>query len=1056
MGDIMRPVPMEELLTRIFKEYRNHYSIFGIDGGDFYKDEGKHRIKVFGQECTTPIGPAAGPHTQLAQNIITSYLTGGRFMELKTVQIMDTLEIAKPCIDARDEGFNTEWSTEYTLKKARYEYYKAWIILHFLDALMFEGKWKGPSFIFNMSVGYDLKGIKEQRMQEYINGMMDASEDEQYREYIEVLNEFISDKDFLSGTPWEGKEKKVKNLIESISPKICQSVTISTMHGCPPAEIEAICTYMLKEKGLNTFVKLNPTLLGYDKVREILDSTGFNYVTIKRESFEKDLQYSDAVEMLKRLISLGKEKDLGFGVKLTNTLGSVNNLGQLPGDEMYMSGRALMPISINVADKLSTEFDGKLPISYSGGANAFTISDIFDTGIRPVTLATDMLKPGGYARMKQMAEILETSETWNLHNVIPSKVNELAEKAVTLEYLQKAFHGNQKAKVNDELPMFDCYVSPCMEACPIHAQIPDYISLVGDERYREALEVIYDDNPLPGITCNICDHKCQDACVRNDYEGSVKIREMKKVAFDKGYEEYINDMILPGKPSNIKAAVVGAGPAGLAAAYFLRRSCFNVTVFEKEPNAGGVVRNVIPEFRIPVSAIEKDIAMIEKIGVEFKFSYNDVSIKSLQKQGYDYIFYCIGAPVENQLDLTGQGVDVKGALDFLTEFRKNPNSVTLGRNVVVCGGGNTAMDSARAALKVPGVDKVTVVYRRTDAEMPAAREEYEMALQEGIEFKFLTVPETMEDNVLILRKMKLGEPDESGRRRPEKTDETEMLETEVLICAIGEKIDGQLVNNLGLPINEYGKVEVDSDTLETSIDGVFVIGDAQTGPSTVVECIAGARKGVEQALSNELGDEQEEHDHCCDHDHHHDEEDEEISDSELEEMDEEEKSFFDSIRIKKSKIRPTLDENDKDFAVNEAARCLDCTYLCNKCIEVCPNRANVAIDMRFSQETNDPFQIVHLDAFCNECGNCAAFCSHEGKPYKDKFTIFSRIDDYENSENSGFVVENDIVKVRIEGKETECKINRDGLLEGNIPEIARDLIEEIFFEYDYLLTAVEE
>ncbi|MBR5669380.1 MAG: putative selenate reductase subunit YgfK, partial [Spirochaetales bacterium] len=398
MGDRMRPVPFEELIGRIFEEYRNHGSVFGIHREDFFRPDGKHSIEVFGQKCATPLGPAAGAHSQLAQNIVSAYMVGGRFMELKTVQIMDHLEIAKPCIDARDEGHNVEWSTEYTLEKAYDEYLKAWFAIHLIQAA-FSGKAGAPDFIFNMSVGYNLEGIKQPKMQTYIDNMIDARRSPLFEEYKAILKSLIEEGGILEGTDLEGHEKALKGLEQRISPNISPSVTISTMHGCPPKEIEAICSYMLTEKHLNTFVKLNPTLLGYDEVRNILDTIGFTHVALRRESFEHDLQYPDAIAMLQRLVQLARKEKLGFGVKLTNTLGNINDGSVLPGDEKYMSGRALLPISTTVASRLSAEFDGKLPISYSGGCTIFSVKDIFDTGIRPITLATDMLKPGGYARM---------------------------------------------------------------------------------------------------------------------------------------------------------------------------------------------------------------------------------------------------------------------------------------------------------------------------------------------------------------------------------------------------------------------------------------------------------------------------------------------------------------------------------------------------------------------------------------------------------------------------------------------------------------------------------
>ncbi|MBJ2354863.1 putative selenate reductase subunit YgfK, partial [Sphaerochaeta sp. S2] len=539
MGDIMRPVPFTELISRIVGEYRNHHTIFGIAEEQFYHESGKHSLNVFSQSCATPCGPAAGPHTQLAQNIIASYLVGGRFMELKTVQVLDTLEIEKPCIDARDEGYNVEWSSEFTLPKAWDEYAKAWIILHLLEAVMQKGKFEKPSFIFNMSVGYNLEGIKTEKMQKFIDSMIDARKDERFAEYLQELEALIEE-GLFEGTPWEGLEKKLKGITEKISWNISPSTTLSTMHGCPPKEIEAICSYMLTEKKVDTFVKLNPTLLGFDTVRKILDDLGFDYLTISKESFEHDLQYPDAIAMLHRLVDLAKKEGRGFGVKLTNTLGSVNDQGVLPGGEMYMSGRTLLPISTTVGLKLSKEFNGKLPISYSGGANAFTIKALFESGIRPITLATDMLKPGGYTRMKQLVEILEESDAWKMDGIDVEKLEKLSEDARAGKYAvaEKDFRGTDTVKIGEKLPLFDCYVAPCQTACPIHQDVPEYVQLVGQGRYGEALAVIYDKNALPAITGHICDHQCQLHCTRMDYEGAVRIRDMKRIAVENGFEEY--------------------------------------------------------------------------------------------------------------------------------------------------------------------------------------------------------------------------------------------------------------------------------------------------------------------------------------------------------------------------------------------------------------------------------------------------------------------------------------------------------------------------------------
>ena len=1059
MGDRMRPVPFEELVERIFSEYRNHGTIFGIHKEDFFKPSGKHSINVFGQKCATPLGPAAGPHTQLAQNIVSAYMVGGRFMELKTVQIMDHLEIAKPCIDARDEGHNVEWSTEYTLEKAYDEYLKAWFAVHLIQAA-FTGKAEDPDFIFNMSVGYNLEGIKQPKMQTYIDSMIDATKSPLFEQYKASLKNIIEEGTILEGTDLEGHAKALKGLENRISANISPSVTISTMHGCPPKEIEAICSYMLTEKKLNTFVKLNPTLLGYDEVRRILDLTGFCHVGLRRGSFEHDLQYPDAVAMLCRLIDLAKEKGLGFGVKLTNTLGNINDGKVLPGEEKYMSGRALLPISTTVATRLSAEFDGKLPISYSGGCTIYSVQDIFDTGIRPITLATDMLKPGGYARMARMAEKLDKeSRTWGKTDIDPKAVEDLAMNARNAFYSQREFRGERQAKVNDDLPMFDCYVSPCMEACPIHQNIPDYVGLVGDGRYAEALTLIYEGNALPNITCNICDHQCQFHCARMDYEGAVHIRDMKKIAVEKGTAEYLQNWEAPEAPADVKAAVIGAGPAGLAAGYFLARAGFDTTLFEKEANAGGVVANIIPNFRIDPKAIQADIDHVAAHGVKFRFNsrMEDVTVKALKDAGFDYIYYAIGSEKSNEMKLGGDPSKVMGALSFLEAFKKDPALLNLGKHVIVAGGGNTAMDSARAAKRVAGVEDVTIVYRRTEKEMPADPEEVKLAEEEGIKFKFLLNPMYLDNGKVSCVQMVLGEPDASGRRRPVETRETLDLPCDTLLTAIGEHPDKDALGVLGVPVTDRGIPAVDPETNETEVKGVYAIGDV-LGASTVVKCIASARKAVEATI-DKVFEEIKEAEIADDN------EPELVEEYEEEEEDEgyleAEERFFKDVQERKTHLCEKCKsfescKNIADFAQQEAKRCMDCTYYCNKCVEVCPNRANVAIDMRSSENTDDPFQILHLDAFCNECGNCAAFCNHQGRPYKDKFTLFSRHDDFDDSTNSGFLVENEDVLVRVDGKVVKCSIDGEGNLVGDVPALVKDLIEQVFISYDYLLTRVEE
>ncbi len=1041
----MRPIPFGELLTRIMGEFRNHDSIFSIDKAQFYKDDRKNTVNVFSQSCTTPMGPAAGPHTQLSQNIVASYLVGARFIELKTVQIMDHLEIAKPCIDARDEGYNVEWSTEYTLEKAYDEYLKAWIVLHMIESAM-EGKVvEKPSFIFNMSCGYNLEGIKQEKMQIFIDSMIDAGKKPLFDEYINEAKALL-DEGILEGSDWEGREECVRKTLDKISRNICPSVTVSTMHGCPPKEIEAICSYLLTEKKLDTFVKLNPTLLGYDTVRKVLDDLGFNYVVLKRESFEHDLQLSDAKAMLHRLVELAGKEGRKFGVKLTNTLGNVNPQDVLPGDERYGSGRILLPLSTRVALILSEEFNGTLPISYSGGVSALSVKELFEIGIHPITLATDMLHPGGYAKMKQLCEICkEAPEAWKKETIDVSRLRKFVEEVSSPKGIAgKEFRGTNSSKVGTPLSLFDCYVAPCVEACPIHQPIPEYVALAGEGRLAEALSLIYTSNALPNITGWICDHQCQNHCTRMDYEGPVQIREVKRIAAEKGFDEFKASMWeKPDEPADVKAAVIGAGPAGLAAAYFLALAGFDTSVFEKEKNAGGVVANIIPEFRIPLEAVEKDVQFIKDNGVKFNFG-TEKTIKELRDEGFEYIFVGVGATASNDPHVSGNGPR-ESAISFLLRS-KNGEKIDLGKNVVVVGGGNTAMDAARMAIRTQGVESVTVVYRRSQSEMPADREEYEMALSDGVKFLFLANPSDVTDGIMNVKKMVLGEKDASGRRKPVESGETFSLDCSYMISAIGEKADQNVLDAIG--VGEEGKV--------------YIIGDTKTGPSTVVRCIASAQSAVDDAIDKVyediLSQDDDEKECDCEGECTCSSQEEEVieEDEDIDEIRSEEDDFFASIREKKSSVLLSASKTSKDFLKTEAKRCLECSYYCNKCTEVCPNRANVMLDMRDTGLFDDPFQILHLDAYCNECGNCAAFCPHDGGPYLKKFTLFSRPDDFENSTNSGFYSENDQVKIRLDGKIIDGEIDKDGKLVADVPEEVKAMVETVFVSYSYLLGPVEE
>ncbi len=622
MSDRMTPIPFGNLMNWILEENKKG-SVFGIRRA-FQADPAK-TYEIFGRKLETPFGPAAGPHTQLAQNIVAAYVAGSRFFELKTVQKIDgeDLPVNKPCIKADDECYNCEWSTELYVPQAFDEYVKAWFACRVLAKEFGLGSPDG--FQFNMSVGYDLEGIKLEKVDNFIEGMKDASSTPIYQEcrrwLLDNLGRF---------------ERLTREDVEAIAPDICNSVTLSTLHGCPPQEIERIARYLLEEKHVHTFIKCNPTLLGYEYARKLMDDMGYDYVAFGDFHFKDDLQYSDAVPMLQRLQELADEKKLEFGVKITNTFPVDVKAGELPSEEMYMSGKSLYPLSMSVAMKLAKDFGGRLRISYSGGADYFNIKDIVEAGIWPVTMATTMLKPGGYQRLEQIGQIFAKMEPLAFDGVNGERVEALVRAVRTDKHHVKAVKPLPSRKMNRPVPLTDCFAAPCEEGCPIHQDITAYLKLMGAGKAQEALEVILRRNPLPFITGTICAHNCMSKCTRNFYETPVNIRRTKLEAAQGGFEAVMAEMKKPEITTDKRAAVIGGGPAGMAGAYFLAKGGMEVTLYEKEEKLGGVVRNVIPGFRIPDEAIDRDTEILKATGVKIVTGHEVKSVDELKKE-FDYV-----------------------------------------------------------------------------------------------------------------------------------------------------------------------------------------------------------------------------------------------------------------------------------------------------------------------------------------------------------------------------------------------------------------------------------
>ena len=1034
----MRATPMRALLDRIAGEYGALSSIYGIPEAAFREafelEASSPGLGVMGGEASLPVGPAAGPSSQIAPCLVAAYLAGARAFELKTVQENDALEIEKPCIYALDEGHNTEWSTELSLGDARAEYLRGWIAVNLLAAIFSK---KPRAFFFNMSVGYTLEGIKGSKVEAFIEGMREPALSEEWKLYLGELASFVESRAFAKAFGAEARSRALA-LVGDFPSSPVHSVTLSTMHGCPPAEIERIGAYLVEEKGFDAYVKLNPTLLGYERARSILDACGWSSIELGRESFERDLQFPEALALVASLSRKAEAAGRRFGIKLSNTLANRNPGGFLPGAERYMSGRALFPLTARLAAELASALpDFGQRFSYCGGVSALNAAELVAAGLEDVGGDREGAEPGGYLRLGQIAREAASALPGSPDRPDAAALGRLAEAALSRPEYAAGWKAGEAA-IAKPLPLADCFAAPCVEACPARQKAPEYIRKLAAGEEAAALEAVLEDNPLPFVTGTLCDHVCQAACSRNDYEGSVEIRACKLSCARAA-------SIPAGRPAPAafrgKVAVIGAGPAGLSCAHYLALAGVPVTVFDKAAAPGGVPANVIPSFRIPREDLARDIGRIASLGAEFRFGTEVRELGPLEALGYTAFFAGVGAPVPRRLELAGSGIELVDALSFLERSAEYGGRAS----VVVAGGGNTAMDAARAAARLPGARSVVISYRRSRAEMPADREELENALREAKALgerseaaASLNAPEASPAGPLlelcapeaalppaggrgprlVLRRMRLGLPDASGRRAPEPTEERFELPCDLLVAAVGEVPDAALLAALGASCGPDGRPRIDAATQESSRPGLFVGGDASRGPASIIAAIADGRRAA-YAILRSAGIEPSRA--ACS------------------------APPPEGAKLaRRGRLQASLPAGAPGFAAREAERCLECDSACLRCVEVCPNRANLAIPVPaggapFSQA----LQILHLDRLCNECGNCGLFCPYEGEPYRGKITLFDSPAELRASRNAGFCAEGPRLWLRAEPEGPVAEQGPGGGAgAGPVPALARLVLRE--------------
>ncbi|MCX7624834.1 MAG: hypothetical protein N2Z21_01260 [Candidatus Sumerlaeaceae bacterium] len=511
----LKPLPIATLLRRLIREHEKQQKIFDLPATKFWRgcEDLSLGVTAHGKTAGTPFGPAAGPHTQMAQNIVLSWLAGARIIELKTVQINDRLTIPRPCIDAANVCYNVEFSQELRLEESLEEYVKAWMLIRIVEELGILGTTKrakssaptvSPHFydcIFDLSCGYSLEGIASPRMHWFIRAMKNAEQEiERLRQ--QIPNEFKSLRDL------------------DFDPNIVSTATLSTFHGCPPDEIEGIVEHLLREHGLHVVIKMNPTMLGRARVEELLnDVLGYSDIQVNPAAFESGLQFDEALGLVRRLRKLGRSLGLVVGVKFSNTLEVINHRSFLPKTEkvMYLSGPPLYPIALELANRFAEAYrasaeeawDKELPISFSAGVDRHNFAACVAAGMVPVTVCTDMLKPGGYSRahdyLQSLASDMRECGVLTVDEYIVRKaqgsgcsardamwanLRRAWEDALQDTRYTKAKNSLVPKRINSQLWLFDCITcDKCIPVCPNDANFV----------YRVQVQ-----NPRPCTVYEIC------------------------------------------------------------------------------------------------------------------------------------------------------------------------------------------------------------------------------------------------------------------------------------------------------------------------------------------------------------------------------------------------------------------------------------------------------------------------------------------------------------------------------------------------------------------------
>jgi putative selenate reductase len=1010
---------IEQLLTVIFDSYNARKEIFDIPEKLFYRHWYHQSLYVerYGKKLHNPIGLASGPLTQLAQNIVTGWICGARVIELKTVHPVANSAPVKPSIDPVANAHNCETSSELTPEQSFDQFLTAWIIIHIIHHKFLSGK-NGTTdigTIFIMSLGYTLADIRSEKILWFITKMMDCSieKEQKLQQLKKIYPEIFS--------------VNIPNQISNV-------FTINTYKGCSAREIEYICKFLMVDKKLFPIVKIDPILMGYNSVKAILKTEDSYDLEITDEESAETISYSESLQLIDNLQAIAKEIGVEFTLKVSNGLSCKNPAQSIPAkaETVYLTGSALHPVSVNLAAKFQSKYDGMLNISFSGGTDCFNISNLLMSGFSTITVCTDLLKPGGYGRLHQYFQeitkafsnyqvksikelILKSASTYGIKESASENLLNYAIKTLNDPSYKRNELFGISIKNSKPLDIYDCISAPCTVVNPMHPDVAGYCHYTLKNDPDKAFASLIANNPLPGITAMAGMESFNLICTRLNYDQPVMMNDIER--FISEYEP-ATEVFRPWLPRNKQeVAIIGAGAAGLSCGWFLNRLGFEVDIFESEAKPGGYIQQAVPGFRISQDTINRDINRLKTAGVKIlnnsamnKERYETISAN------YDFVFIATGAPHPIPFDF--QKTDIEGIMDGIDFIHKAKSTQNYkpGRHYAVLGSNYLAADAARTARRICGSDgTVTLITPEIFEKMSVDHITLKAIEDEDIEIFDSTWVKNIVADKKIATGLELAETEPAMKNNKIvpgfilKETGAQIFKFDVIITCPKRKAGNGFFNMKYLNRT--------SNSTATKIEKIFAGGAFSNPKSTLASAIADGKKAAFEiartagiAIPKDI-------------------------------LIQKRSIDFDEIKIKRfhrekpvkpitvapaerNNFEPVVATLKPIRALKEAARCLQCDAICNVCVNVCPNKAIVPFEVK-PTEVNIPtvidnqdkpyvsfesklpilqkHQVIVLADWCNACGICNAFCPSVGSPNLNKLRVYFNKDAF-NNESLGLLI----------------------------------------------------